>query len=181
MSNLDTSSSHITSRTMLHQSISLTFMQPGDKVTCMYCLQVLRNTLNCNLPIEIYHNGQRDVGPVTRAAFTVGFPTMQAVNCWLCSQTMPLRCQPSLRIPKMCSVSNAQLLQAFQDVRFIDLTTLGLPANHRKPKLYNGYVQKILSLYSTRFQEVNYFVISSSWPGQKGNSALLSCRSHLPM
>lgn len=35
------------------------------------CLQVLRDTLKCTLPIEIYHNGQEDVGPITRTAFKV--------------------------------------------------------------------------------------------------------------
>lgn len=53
-------------------------------------------------------------------------------------------------------------LQAFPDVSFIDLDTLPFPQNHRRPHLYNGYVQKILSLYNTRFERVRLLSLSGS-------------------
>lgn len=87
----------------------------GNKllINVFVSVKVLRDTLNCTLPIEIYHNGQEDVGPITRAAFKV-----------------------------------------FANVTFLDLDVLALPPKHERPKFYNGYVAKILSLFLTKFEQV---------------------------
>jgi len=45
-------------------------------------------------------------------------------------------------------------MQAIPDVRFVDLSKIPFPGGHRPPKLFNGYVQKIFSLYSTKFDQV---------------------------
>ena len=48
----------------------------GDPGRCQFDkgsvnVQVLRGALNCSLPVEIYHNGAEDVGPISRTAFEV--------------------------------------------------------------------------------------------------------------
>ena len=45
-------------------------------------------------------------------------------------------------------------LQVFANVTFLDLNVLALPAMHKKPKFYNGYVSKILSLFLTKYDQV---------------------------
>ena len=48
-------------------------------------------------------------------------------------------------------------MQAFANVTFHDLDVLALPAKHNRPKFYNGYVAKILSLFLTKFDQVKCF------------------------
>lgn len=55
-------------------------------------------------------------------------------------------------------------------MRFIDLSTLPFPAHHTQPQLFNGYVQKIFSLYSTNFEQVSGLV----W-GDLQSILLLAC------
>lgn len=48
-------------------------------------------------------------------------------------------------------------LQVFRDITFIDLSTLPWPKQGPKPSTVHGYVQKVLSLYSTQFSQVHPF------------------------
>ena len=50
---------------------------------------------------------------------------------------------------------NQSCMQAIPDVKLVDLRNIPFPAGHTTPKLFNGYVQKILSLYSTNFDQVH--------------------------